>query len=61
MLNKEAIEEFKQIYLEEQGIELADDVAMEKAQAVYGFFEAILAPSTVDSHSQNRLNEDKRA
>ena len=58
MLNREAVEEFKQIYLEEQGVELTDDVAMEKAQAVYGFFETILAPSTVDSHSKNRLNEN---
>jgi hypothetical protein len=44
MLEKQAIKEFKQIYFEENGIELSDEEATEKALSVFNFFKVILSP-----------------
>ena len=44
MLPKQAIDEFKQIYLEEEGIVLSDEEATEKATALLGVFKILIKP-----------------
>lgn len=45
-LPKEAIEEFKQIYKKQTGIELEDTKAIEEANRFFEFMKIILKPST---------------
>ena len=44
MLPKQAIDEFKLIYLEEEGIVLSDEEAIEKATALLGVFKVLIKP-----------------
>lgn len=43
MLPKQAIEEFKTIYLKRYGLELSDTEATEKAYKVFNFFKQIIS------------------
>lgn len=38
MLSQEAIEEFKQIFFQEEGVKLTDSEAEEKANAIFDLF-----------------------
>lgn len=44
MLPKEAVEEFKQIYKKEVGVELTDEEATEKANRFFRFMKVITKP-----------------
>jgi len=44
MLSKKAIEEFKQIMKEEQGVELSDEEAREAAEKLLNLFRVIYRP-----------------
>lgn len=47
MLSQEAVEEFKQIILEEQGIELTDQQAYQDAIAFLEAFKVLVADTTL--------------
>ena len=44
MISKEALEEFKKIWREEQGAEISDEEAMEEAVSLLTMFNAIYRP-----------------
>jgi len=45
MLTKEAINEFKQIFLKEYGAELSDDEATQKATHLFNLFVVLATPT----------------
>jgi hypothetical protein len=58
MISKEALEKFKKIYKDEFGVDLADDVALEKAASLLTMMNAIYRPIKVEDY--NRLQERRK-
>ena len=47
-LSKQSVEKFKQIYLEEYGIELSDQQAMQKSQSFLKLFKLISQTTSLE-------------
>ncbi len=53
MLPKEAVEEFKQIYKKEVGVELTDEQATDKANRLFRFMKVITKPIAKKEDNDN--------
>jgi len=58
LLSDKAVQEFKEIYKKEYGIELSDAEATECGHRVVSFFEILIGEDKVESQRKNRLEKE---